>query len=130
MKDDININGYEQSYSDDRFFSKVEKFAKKAGISVIYAGLLLYEVLKTNNVSTADKAIILGTLGYFISPLDFIPDLTPVLGFSDDLTAFGIALSKIKGHITPDIMDKVKVRLKKWFPNFNDIDLKEIEKFL
>lgn len=43
------------------------------------------------------SAIIIGALGYFILPLDFIPDAIPVLGFSDDLAALVAAYGYVKG---------------------------------
>lgn len=46
----------------------------------------LYEWLTSGKLTTRDKAIVVGTLIYFINPLDVIPDLTPFLGFTDDLS--------------------------------------------
>ena len=40
-----------------------------------------------------DKAIIIGALGYLISPLDAVPDAIPIAGLSDDL---GVLLYVIK----------------------------------
>lgn len=45
----------------------------------------LYTWLTEGKLSTRDKAIVIGTLLYFINPLDLVPDLTPFLGFTDDL---------------------------------------------
>ena len=35
----------------------------------------------------ADKGVIIAALGFLISPLDFIPDLIPVAGYTDDALA-------------------------------------------
>lgn len=45
----------------------------------------LYQWLADGKLSTRDKAVVVGVLLYFINPIDMIPDLTPFLGFSDDL---------------------------------------------
>lgn len=76
----------------------------------------------------ADKAIILGALGYFITPLDLIPDITPGVGYSDDMMALIFALKKVSMHITEDDRQEAKKILRKWFKNFDDSDLKVVEK--
>lgn len=43
--------------------------------------------------------IIVGTIVYVISPLDAIPDLAPVVGWLDDVTIIGFALSKLKAEV-------------------------------
>ena len=61
------------------------------------------------------KLKVLGALGYFILPLDFIPDAILGLGFTDDLAALTWALFKIKKFITPDIETRARERLREWF---------------
>ncbi|MDP6599030.1 MAG: DUF1232 domain-containing protein [Candidatus Poribacteria bacterium] len=45
------------------------------------------------------KVIIATALAYLVNPIDSIPDLTPVLGFTDDLGILITALSVIAVHI-------------------------------
>lgn len=123
----VDTENYEKQYSDSKFWEKVGKFAKKSGISVVYAGILLFEVLKKPKVSSKDKAIIIGALGYFINPLDLIPDMIPG-GFVDDLAALAYALKRVRTYIDNETRIRVKERLKQWFPSFEEKDLKEIEK--
>lgn len=58
------------------------------------------------------KTTIMGALGYFISPLDAIPDITPFVGYSDDL---GILVAAVATHIKDEHVEKAKETLKKWF---------------
>ena len=76
---------YSKEYSRDAFFDKIKKSAQKAGITVIYAGLLLFYVLQAPLTPRWAQATIVGALGYLISPIDAIPDFIPVVGFSDDI---------------------------------------------
>ena len=72
-----NIEKYQGNYSESGFWNKVKKVALKAGAKVIYVALILYYELADPNVSPKEKAIIIGALGYFILPLDLIPDAIP-----------------------------------------------------
>lgn len=104
-----------KNYSDDKFWEKLKKFAKKAGSSVVYAVLLLYYTLQKPQVPAKAKAIIIGALGYFILPFDLIPDIAVGLGYTDDLGALGIALLQVAMYIDDDIKQKAKEKLKDWF---------------
>ena len=66
--DEKDIQKYEKHYDDNAFWEKLQKFARKAGIKVTYAALLLYYVLKSPTTSGKDRAKIIGALGYFILP--------------------------------------------------------------
>jgi uncharacterized membrane protein YkvA (DUF1232 family) len=45
---------------------------------------------------------LLGAIAYFVLPFDFVPDMLPVLGFSDDAAVLATALRMVATHITPD----------------------------
>ncbi|WP_112180266.1 MULTISPECIES: YkvA family protein [Paraliobacillus] len=116
-----------EHYSDDKFWGKLAKFAKKAGSSVVYAVLLLYYTLQKPEVPTKVKAVIIGALGYFILPLDLIPDFFTGVGYTDDLGALGFALFQVAMYIDDPIKLKAKDKLKEWFGDKVDtsaIDLK------
>ena len=66
-------------------------------------------------MSKTDKAIIIGALGYMISPLDVIPDAIPIAGLTDDLAVLLYVLKKVWTDIDPAIMDQARKRLSKWF---------------
>jgi uncharacterized membrane protein YkvA (DUF1232 family) len=104
-----------KNYSDEKFWEKLKKFAKKAGSSVVYAVLLLYYTLQKPQVPTKAKAIIIGALGYFILPFDLIPDFAVGLGYTDDLGALGVALLQVAMYIDDGIKQKAKEKLKDWF---------------
>ncbi|CAN5214786.1 YkvA family protein [soil metagenome] len=48
------------------------------------------------------QAALLGAIAYFILPFDFVPDMLPVLGFTDDAAVLATAIRMVSGHITPD----------------------------
>ncbi len=105
----------EKYYSNEKFWDKLKKVAKKAGASVVYAVLLLYYTLQKPEVPKKTKAIIIGALGYFILPVDLLPDMMLGVGFTDDLGALGIALIQVAMYIDEDIKSKARTKLAVWF---------------
>jgi uncharacterized membrane protein YkvA (DUF1232 family) len=47
------------------------------------------------------KAALLGALAYFVLPFDVIPDVLPMLGYTDDAAVLVTALRLVSGHVTP-----------------------------
>ncbi len=112
-------------YSDNKFWDKVKKYAKKAGTQAIYTVLLLYYVLQKDTVPMKNKGIIIGALGYFILPFDLIPDFTPIVGYADDLGALGIALMQVMMYIDQDVKKQAKDKLVDLFGK--DVDTSEVD---
>ncbi len=111
------IEKYGKYYSDSSLKQKVLKVAKKAGSRVINPALLLYYVLKSKKVSFADKAKICGALGYFILPLDIIPDFIPLAGYGDDLATLAWAIHTVYENVTPEMKEQAQKQLDEWFDN-------------
>lgn len=47
------------------------------------------------------KGILLAALGYFILPVDTIPDVILGLGFTDDIAVLTAAITAVRAHMTP-----------------------------
>ena len=124
VKNKVNISDYEQHYSETKFMDKIKNYAKKAGLKGVYLGLILYYALP--KLSILDRAIVFGALGYFISPLDLIPDSIPIIGYLDDITILKYACShtfkKLKnaGKADEEIRNKAKIKLHKYFQDFDE----------
>ncbi|MBD3109675.1 DUF1232 domain-containing protein [Bacillus sp. AGMB 02131] len=112
-------------YSDDKFWTKLKKLGKKAGVNVVYTVLLLYFTLQKPNIPAKAKATIIGALGYFILPIDLIPDLAAGLGYTDDLGVLGLALLQIAFYIDDEVKAKAKSKLSDWFGE--DVDTAEVD---
>jgi uncharacterized membrane protein YkvA (DUF1232 family) len=59
------------------------------------------------------QAALLGALAYFILPFDFMPDLMPVLGFTDDAAVLATALRMVASNIKPVHRDAARAALKR-----------------
>ena len=106
---------YSNKFTNSDFVEKISRIAKRAGAKLVYAALVLYYTLQSDKISVKDKAIIIGALGYLISPLDVIPDAIPIAGLGDDLAVLVYVLNKVWGNISDEVKDKAKAKLSKWF---------------
>jgi uncharacterized membrane protein YkvA (DUF1232 family) len=59
------------------------------------------------------QAALLGAIAYFILPFDFVPDMLPVLGFTDDAAVLATALRMVVTHITPEHREAARAALKR-----------------
>ncbi|GAB1450590.1 YkvA family protein [Draconibacterium sp.] len=116
-------NKYSKYYSEESLWEKIKKFSKSAGTKVIYAVLLLYYAMIDSKVSLKTKLFITAALGYFILPTDAIFDLTPIIGFSDDLGVLLFALKQISSAITTEVKENARNKIAEWF---SEIDEKEM----
>ena len=105
---------YQMYYSENKLMDKLAKSAKRIGLRLTYSALLLYYVLEDPKVSIADKAKIYGALGYFILPLDLIPDMIPVTVYSDDVSAVLWALHSVWKNVTPEMKMRAKRKMTSW----------------
>ncbi|MCL1059697.1 DUF1232 domain-containing protein [Shewanella gelidimarina] len=102
-------------YSDESFWQKVKQFAQKAGLEVIDKALCLYYAAQRPDTPRWAKTIIFGALAYFIAPIDAIPDLTPVVGFSDDLGALAAALAMVSMYVDDKVKTQAAEKSAAWF---------------
>ena len=108
--DDIDPK-YARNYSDDSFWDKVKSVLKSAGLPLIYKALQLFYVMQRPDCPMGIKAGIVAALGYFISPIDIIPDFIPVLGFTDDLMAVGAALVLAQMYVDEGVKRQARAKI-------------------
>ena len=110
-----DLQKYKEKFSQKNFIEKIQRVAKRAGVKLVYVALILYYLIESNKVSVKDKAIIIGALGYLISPIDVVPDAIPIAGLADDLAVLLYALGKVWSQVDDNLKGKAKQKLSKWF---------------
>ncbi|MGB9663600.1 MAG: YkvA family protein [Ignavibacteria bacterium] len=86
-------------YIDKELDGKLKKTKNK--ISFIEDIIALYNYLKDDSVKWYRKLIVISALLYFISPIDSIPDLAPLVGYLDDLGVIAATIKYIGSEIQP-----------------------------
>lgn len=108
-------SAHQQDYSEESFWEKVKQYAKKVGLEGMRNALRLYYALDNPDMPPKIKAIIYGALGYFISPLDILPDVLPVVGFTDDIAVLAAAVVAAASYINEDVKARADKKLIDWF---------------
>src|ERR1043165_5041201 len=57
------------------------------------------------------QAALLGAIAYFVLPFDFVPDMLPVLGFTDDAAVLATAIRMVAGHLTQEHREAARAAL-------------------
>jgi len=107
----------DSTISEHRIVKKIRSALHLVSEEAITHALMLYYTLRAPDTPLWCRTVILGSLGYFISIIDGIPDLTPFLGYTDDITVMAAAVAALATHITPEIKLKAENKAKKLLGN-------------
>ena len=94
-----------------RFWSKLKQVAAK--LPFLEDLLAAYYCAFDKETPRHVQAALLGAIAYFILPFDFIPDMLPVLGYTDDAAVLATALRLVASHITDDHRAAARAALKR-----------------
>jgi uncharacterized membrane protein YkvA (DUF1232 family) len=97
------IEKHQKDFSNKGFLRKIFSVGKKLGRFFIYRASLLYYVVLSKDTPLWIKTTLMGALGYFISPIDAIPDLTPLIGYTDDFLIISAAVILSQRYQTEDM---------------------------
>lgn len=128
MKD--QLNRYKKAFSENRFWKVLKERARQAGIKTVYSALLLFYAYRRKETPTWAKSIVLGVLGYFLAPFDAIPDLSPIIGYTDDVGVLSFGLVTIAAFVNDDVRTKARSHLDKWFKGYAEEDIQEVDEQL
>jgi uncharacterized membrane protein YkvA (DUF1232 family) len=109
------MDDYTIAYSEDSFWRKVTAFAQAAGKEVVLIALTSYYCARDPDTPARAKTVIYSALGYFVFPLDAIPDITPLVGYADDLGALTVALALVAAHIKPEHRSRAEAQWGNFF---------------
>lgn len=124
------ISAYKKKFSENQLQDLLLSKAGILGSKLIYSALLMFYAYKRSETPIWAKNIILGSLGYLISPIDLLPDLTPVLGYTDDFGVLSFGIVTIASYINEETKENAKTKMSKWFPKWKKETVSDIDKKL
>ena len=105
---------YQKAWSEKAFWNKLPRVARKLGRLGLRQALRLYYVLKRPDLPGKNRVMIYGALGYFILPVDLVPDFIPLLGIGDDLSLIAAAFLASRPYVDAEVRAKAEAKLQKW----------------
>lgn len=109
------LSQYCKKYSESAFWRKIARYAKQIGAEAVEKLLILYFCAQDADTPKPVKLAIFGVLGYFIVPVDAIPDFTPALGFIDDIALAVYVLGLLAPYIKDEHKRKAQELLNRLF---------------
>lgn len=111
----MNNSDYSNEFTESSFWQKLTNAAKTAGYELIEKALIMYYATMDKDTPVWAKTILIGALGYFICPVDAIPDAIPIVGYADDAGAIAAALGTVAVHIKREHREMAKSKADEWF---------------
>lgn len=63
-------------------------------------------------------------------PIDALPDITPIVGYTDDIGVLGIGLVTVAAYVNDEVRTKSRTQLSKWFGEVDDAALEDVDEQL
>lgn len=120
-----DLTRYAGAFDDSSFSSKIRSVARRAGAELLHKALYLYEVMKDPATPLGTKTKIVAALGYFISPIDAMPDFIPIVGLTDDLAVLVYIAKQVKDHVTERHIASATAAVRRLVPGFRGGELGE-----
>jgi len=110
----MDDRNYSSDFSDDSLWDKLRKFGKTVGRELVEKVLTMYYALQDKDTPLWAKTVLVAALGYFVCPIDAIPDVIPAAGYADDAGAIAVALGTVAVHIKPEHRQRAKAKADEW----------------
>lgn len=107
--------------------SYIKDQAQSMGIRLVYSALLLFHAYQSKDTPKWAKNIVIGSLAYFLSPIDGIPDLSPFIGFTDDLGILSFGMVSIACYIDKDVRKRARKNLARFFKKVDEELIQEVD---
>ncbi|NRB64536.1 MAG: DUF1232 domain-containing protein [Saprospiraceae bacterium] len=121
------IEAYRSKFSESKFWRFLERRGKSLSQVTIYSALLLFYAYRRKDTPGWAKRIVLGSLGYLLMPLDAIPDLSPLIGYTDDIGVLSFGIVTIAAYINSDVRRLAKEKLEQWFDHIDEEAISKID---
>ena len=108
----------------------LKRKTKQISAPLLYAGLLMYYALRRSETPKWAKRVILGGLVYLFTPIDAVPDIAPIIGYTDDLGVMFYALVLVAAYIDGEVRSAARKTLSSWIGEVDEAELKKVNELL
>ena len=102
----------------------IGRMFRNMGQQLVYSVFLMIGAYKRKDAPRWAKRIIVGGLGYLLTPIDAVPDLSPLIGYTDDFGVLSFGLVAIASYINNDVRIQARRAVKTLF---GEIDLESLQ---
>ncbi len=124
------LDKFASRFSVPAFWAFLKRNARNLGLKVAYAALLMFYAYNRKETPKWARRIVLGTLGYLLTPLDALPDITPFVGYTDDLGILSFGLVTIAAYVNDEVKGLARERLRSWFGSIDEKELAVVDERL
>ncbi len=110
-----NIESYAPEFSEDSFWTKVKTCARAIGAALLEEALVLYYAWRDPEMPVWAKAAIISALGYLVCPVDAIPDVIPVIGYTDDAGVLAAVIAMLNVYLKEEHRQHAQAVVEEWF---------------
>lgn len=107
---------YAKHYSSKALIALLPRLLSKTGMDLMAKIVQLYYVARSPDVPGWVKASVCAGLGYLIVVPDAVPDITPLVGFLDDIAVLSTVFTTVAAHISPKVKGQADAKLAELFP--------------
>ena len=102
-------------FSESSLFAKLARYGRAAGREVVEKVLWLWFATRRPDMPVWARTTVYGALAYFLLPTDALPDLLPVIGYTDDIGVLSYALVTIASYVDADVKRRTAEVLSRLF---------------
>jgi uncharacterized membrane protein YkvA (DUF1232 family) len=110
--------------------ARLQKMVRQLSTPLLYSALLMYYAFRRNDTPAWAKRIVMGALVYLFAPIDAIPDIAPIIGYTDDLGVLTYALVWIAAYIHEDVRSAARQTLSTWIGHPDEHLLNKVDALL
>lgn len=99
----------QERYVRRRFWQKVKRTLGR--VPFVDQAIAAYYAAVDPSTPRAVRLVLMAALAYFITPVDVVPDIIAVLGFSDDAAVLFMAMNALGPHIKPAHLQRAQAYL-------------------
>ena len=118
------------TFHSSSIMQELRKKIRHVSIPLLYSALLMFYAFRRNETPSWAKRIIIGALVYLLVPVDAIPDISPVIGYTDDLGVLMYGLVMVAAYINDQVRSSARQKLKAWIGPVNESILTKVDRML